>query len=80
MVGQLPDLAPPDDGGGRLSSGSRADSASPVRPAQDRQPPPPAPVAPVITEAEQLETLAALHDKGKLTDEEFAAAKSRVLA
>jgi Phospholipase_D-nuclease N-terminal/Short C-terminal domain len=30
--------------------------------------------------AEQLRTLADLHDRGKLTDEEFAAEKARVLA
>lgn len=32
------------------------------------------------TPAEELEKLAALHDNGKLTDEEFAAQKARVLA
>ena len=30
--------------------------------------------------AAQLQTLADLHDRGKLTDEEFAAEKARVLA
>jgi hypothetical protein len=38
------------------------------------------PIAPGVTDAEQLETLAALHDSGKLTDEEFSIAKRRVLA
>jgi len=32
------------------------------------------------TPAEELEKLAALHDSGKLTDEEFATQKARVLA
>jgi hypothetical protein len=31
------------------------------------------------TAAQQLQTLADLHDRGKLTDEEFAAEKARVL-
>ena len=35
--------------------------------------------APAAGDASELERLAALHDGGKLTDEEFAAAKRRVL-
>jgi hypothetical protein len=42
-------------------------------------PTPVAPLAPAVTEAAQLESLAALHDAGKLTDEEFSTAKKRVL-
>lgn len=48
-------------------------------------PPPPAP-APAVQAAgasdriAQLQQLATLHDSGALTDEEFAAAKARVLA
>ena len=33
-----------------------------------------------ITTADQLEKLSALHDQGKLTDEEFAAQKAKLLA
>ena len=43
-------------------------------------PPPPAPVAaPEDDMMAQLEKLGALHDKGILTDEEFAAQKAKIL-
>ena len=43
-------------------------------------PPPPAPVAaPEDDMMEQLEKLGALHEKGILTDEEFAAQKAKIL-
>ena len=42
------------------------------------QAPPPAPAAPTDSTAE-LERLAKLHESGALTDEEFAAAKSKLL-
>ena len=41
-------------------------------------PPPPAPTS-GDSEADQLQHLADLHDAGTLTDEEFAAAKAKVL-
>jgi hypothetical protein len=44
--------------------------------------PPPAPAAPAPAPADstaELERLAKLHDSGALTDEEFAAAKSKLL-
>jgi hypothetical protein len=44
------------------------------------EPPAVAPSVPAVTDAQQLETLAALYDAGKLTDEEFSIAKKRVLA
>jgi hypothetical protein len=43
-------------------------------------PPPPAPAAPEEDVFAQLEKLGELHEKGILTDEEFAAQKARVLA
>ncbi len=46
-------------------------------PARRPAPPPPAPVADPVT---KLKDLAALHDSGALTDDEFAAAKRAVLA
>jgi hypothetical protein len=54
---------------------SEADAydAAPSPPA----PPPPAPAA--DDEASQIERLASLHDSGALTDDEFAAAKQRIL-
>ncbi len=43
-------------------------------------PPPPAPVAPAEPDANaQLQNLAQLHAQGVLTDEEFAAAKAKIL-
>ena len=45
-------------------------------------PPPPAPVAaaaPAETSTDQLTNLASLHSSGALTDEEFAAAKAKLL-
>jgi hypothetical protein len=42
--------------------------------------PPPAPVAPAEPDANaQLQNLAQLHTQGVLTDEEFAAAKAKIL-
>ena len=42
--------------------------------------PPPAPAAPAPTDSTaELERLAKLHESGALTDEEFAAAKSKLL-
>jgi hypothetical protein len=42
--------------------------------------PPPAPAAPAATDSTaELERLAKLHESGALTDEEFAAAKSKLL-
>ncbi len=46
-------------------------------------PPPPAPVsaaAPPTDTISRLQQLAALHDSGALTDDEFSAAKAQVLA
>jgi transcription initiation factor TFIID subunit TAF12 len=42
-------------------------------------PPPPPAAAPVDDSAEQLQNLAQLHTQGVLTDEEFAAAKAKIL-
>ena len=42
-------------------------------------PPPPAAPAPATDDASELERLAAMHDSGALSDEEFAAAKKSIL-
>jgi multidrug resistance efflux pump len=50
--------------------------------AQTQAAPPPAPAAPAPAPADstaELERLAKLHESGALTDEEFAAAKSKLL-
>jgi len=43
-------------------------------------PPPPAPAAPSLDPIDRLNELAQLRNQGILTDEEFAAAKAKVLA
>jgi hypothetical protein len=47
--------------------------------AQPAAAPPPAASAPATDSTAELERLAKLHESGALTDEEFAAAKSKVL-
>ena len=50
--------------------------------APDEAPPPPAPPQPAPAEVDttsELEKLASLHASGALSDEEFAAAKQRIL-
>lgn len=42
-------------------------------------PPPTPPPAPSISTASELERLSSLHETGQLTDEEFAAAKAKLL-
>jgi len=42
-------------------------------------PPPPAPAAPSQDPIDRITELAQLHDRGVLTDQEFAAAKAQVL-
>jgi hypothetical protein len=49
-------------------------------PAPAPAPTPPASAAPGMTEVEQLSQLAALHQQGALTDDEFAAEKAKILA
>ena len=53
-------------------------------PAEEYQAPPPVaaapPVPPPADPADQIEHLAQLHASGALTDDEFAAAKAKVLA
>jgi hypothetical protein len=48
-------------------------------PQQQYAPPPPAPAAPSDDPIDRLNELAQLRDRGILTDEEFAAAKAKVL-
>jgi hypothetical protein len=51
------------------------------QPQQGYAPPPQAPAAaPAADPIQQLKDLAALHDQGVLTDEEFAAQKAKILA
>ena len=47
---------------------------------QQAPPPPPAPAAPSTDPIERLNELAHLKNQGLLTDEEFAAAKAKLLA
>ncbi len=55
-------------------------SKRPPRPRR-RRPLAPAPAAPAaVSIPDQLNQLAALHDQGALSDDEFTAAKSRLLA
>jgi Short C-terminal domain len=53
--------------------------AEPVGYAEPEPPPPPPPAA-AADPVERLGELARLHEQGALTDAEFAAAKSRILA
>jgi len=46
----------------------------------DQAPPPPPPAPPPADPADQIEHYAQLHASGALTDEEFAAAKAKILA
>jgi Short C-terminal domain len=48
-------------------------------PAYAEPPPPPAPAAPAADPVERLTELADLRDRGVLTEEEFAAAKTKIL-
>ena len=78
---------PPDDAGGRrgrlrsrqggpeaVRTSTRTSRSEEVPPA----PPPPAPTS-GETEPDELQRLADLHDSGALTDDEFAAAKAKIL-
>src|SRR3954451_6269616 len=47
-------------------------------PATQYAPAPPAPRGPDAADIEQIQKLAALHDSGALTDDEFASAKSKL--
>ena len=60
-----------DRAAGRLRAG-RYQKSSREQPAQSAAPPPPDPAA-------EIEHFTQLHDSGALTDEEFAAAKAKVL-
>jgi hypothetical protein len=46
---------------------------------QQAPPPPAAPAAPAVDPIAQLKDLAALHEQGVLTDEEFAVQKAKIL-
>jgi Short C-terminal domain len=78
---------PPDDAGGRRGGLRGAGKAAGGRKAAEDQdepqevPPAPPPPAPTSggSEADELQQLADLHDAGTLTDDEFAAAKAKVL-
>ena len=53
---------------------------APAAPPQQYAAPPPAPASGGEDRVEKLKDLAALREQGVLTDEEFAAEKSRILA
>lgn len=57
---------------------SQQDQPAPDQMEAEPQPAPAAP-APAVDPVEQLSRLADLHDRGVLTDEEFAAQKARLL-
>jgi hypothetical protein len=62
----------------RISQLEQQQAAPPAAPAPDRQPSTAAgPAAPSISD--QLSDIKRLHDQGILTDEEFSAAKAKVL-
>lgn len=69
---------------GSKAGANRAMQQQAAEPAAAPSPaPPPAPAAQPAGETDriaQLQQLASLHDSGALTDEEFAAAKAKVLA
>jgi Short C-terminal domain len=60
-------------------AGQPQGSQQPAQP-QYQQPPPPPPAAPAASSSmiDQLNQLAALHQQGVLTDDEFAAAKAKL--
>ena len=59
----------------RAGSARRSTQQAPADDYQDQAQPAPPPADP----ADELEHLAQLHDSGALTDEEFAAAKAKIL-
>jgi membrane protease subunit (stomatin/prohibitin family) len=61
------------------ANAAQANAAQAQPAAEPAQPPAPAP-APATDTISRLQQLAALHDSGALTDEEFTAAKAQVLA
>jgi uncharacterized caspase-like protein len=66
--------------GGLAYERGRNEQAAADQPYDEPAPPPPAPPAPAADDAtSEIERLASLHDSGALTDDEFAAAKSKIL-
>ena len=64
----------------RWAGQEQAQAAPAPAPAPVAAAPPPAPAAPEVSpEIAELQQLAALHEQGILTDEEFAAKKAQVL-
>ncbi|HEY7430519.1 MAG TPA: SHOCT domain-containing protein [Streptosporangiaceae bacterium] len=64
----------------RLSNLEQNQQQQPYQQQQQPQQPPPAPAQPAGGGvSDQLKQLSALHEQGALTDEEFAAAKSKLL-
>jgi hypothetical protein len=70
-------------GGLAYERGRRQGEAEPDEAPQENEAPPPAPPAPAAPaatdDASEIERLASLHASGALTDEEFAAAKQKIL-
>ena len=67
------------DQNARLDDLEQQQAPAPAAPAPAPAPPAPAAPAPVSI-PDQLNQLAALHEQGALSDDEFTAAKSRLLA
>ena len=68
-------------GGLAHERGQNAQGQADAEPAPPPAPPPPAPAdpAPAADAASEIERLAALHDSGALTDDEFTSAKAQIL-
>jgi hypothetical protein len=70
--------------GGVAHAGAKAGAESAAAEAQQQEAPPPPPAEPAAggmgpDQMEQLKQLAALHEQGVLTDEEFAEQKAKIL-
>jgi hypothetical protein len=57
----------------------QAQAAPPPADYETQAPPPPPPAPPPADPADEIEHYAQLHASGALTDEEFAAAKAKIL-
>lgn len=63
----------------QASSDAQYDQGYDAAPPPPPAPPPPGPTAPADDTIAEIQQLAALHDSGALTDEEFASAKAKVI-
>ena len=63
----------------RPDGGAEDDAGYEEEPEAPPAPPPPAPTSGEESQADEIQRLAELHTSGALTDEEFAAAKAKLL-